>query len=225
MRLELSDAVVMFDLDGTLIDTAGDLAAAMNHALTAAGRETVDAGEVRNLVGRGARAMLIRGFERTGGVPDDAEIDAAFTRFLEYYVVHIADSSRPFPGAVAAIDDLRGRGAKIAICTNKPESPARRLIEALDLSARFDAIVGVDSAAAPKPDPAPVRRCLELTAAIRGVFIGDSDTDIRAAAAAGLPCLIGTFGYGPLTLREKATAAFGDYSALSELVRVALSSD
>ena len=221
MRPDLSDTVVIFDLDGTLVDTAGDLAAAMNHALIAAGRPAIDGGRVRPLVGHGARAMLVRGFDETGGRPPDEEMDRHLRVFLDHYMAHIADHSRPFPGVVEAIGALRAAGAKTAICTNKREAPARLLIETLGLSSLFDAVVGMDSAAAAKPDPAPVLRCLALTGARRGAFVGDSDTDIRAAAAAGLPCFIATFGYGPLTLAGEA-AAFDRYEVLTALICGAL---
>lgn len=222
MRPDLSDCAIIFDLDGTLVDTAGDLAAAMNVALAAAGRPAIAGARVRNLVGHGARAMLVRGFEETGGAPPEAEIDAHLDIMLAHYFAHIADHSRPFPGALDAIGELRGRGAKTAICTNKREAPARLLIATLGLAPLFDAIVGMDSAAAPKPDPAPVRLCLSQTGARRAAFVGDSDTDIRAAAAAGLPSFIATFGYGPLTLGAHSTGLFDDYASLTRLIDEAL---
>ncbi len=222
MRADLTGVTVIFDLDGTLIDTADDLAAAMNHALSLAGRPTVPGGRVRHLVGHGARAMLARGFEESGPAPSGADMDPHLAAFLDHYLAHIADLSRPFAGMVEAADTLRAAGAKLAICTNKREAPARQLIETLGLSALFETIVGMDTASAPKPDAAPVKLCLERTAAVRGVFVGDSDTDIRAAAAAGLPCLVADFGYGPLDLLDQASARFDDYKALPGLVAAAL---
>ncbi|MEE2690830.1 MAG: HAD-IA family hydrolase [Pseudomonadota bacterium] len=222
MRANLNGVAVVFDLDGTLIDTAGDLAAAMNHALREAGRPVVPGERVRHLVGHGARAMLLRGFEESGAAPPPEEMDRHLTAFLDYYLAHIADRSRPFAGAVEAIGAMREAGASMTICTNKREAPARLLIEALGLSALFDAIVGMDTASAPKPDAAPVRLCLERARADRGVFVGDSDTDIKAAAAAGLPCLVANFGYGPLSLADQAFGRFDDYRALPQLVAAAL---
>lgn len=219
---DLSGAAVIFDLDGTLIDTAGDLAAAMNHALTREGLAPLALEEVRHLIGHGALAMLRRGFEAHGAAPACEEMDRHIEVFLDHYVAHIADLSRPFPGAVEAIEALREAGAKIAICTNKREALSRRLIETLGLAGLFDAIVGMDTASAPKPDPAPVRLCLELTGAARAVFVGDSDTDIKAAAAAGLPCLVATFGYGPRLAGAEAFAHFDAYQSLPVLVRKAL---
>jgi phosphoglycolate phosphatase len=195
MRRPLDGVCVLFDLDGTFCDTAGDLAAAMNHALAAAGHAQVPLARVRHLVGNGARAMLIRGLAEVGApAPTDAALDAHVVVFLEYYMDHIADMSRPFPGAIGAIEAMKADGAAIAICTNKREKWARALIAALDLTQHFAAIVGADTTGFAKPDPRPVRRCLELTSARKGVFIGDSDTDIKAADAAGLPCLAALFG-------------------------------
>ena len=222
MRAEFDGVVVIFDLDGTLVDTAADLAAAMNHALAAAGRKAVPPGEVRHLVGHGAKAMLRHGFEATGAIPDEAGLDAALKTFLDYYLAHIADLSRPFPGAVEALGELARNGATLAVCTNKREAPARLLIETLGLDALFKTIVGMDTTAAAKPDPLPVNQCLEESGASRGVFVGDSDTDVKAAAAASMPCLFAEFGYGPSTLADRAFARFSAYEALPDLVREAL---
>lgn len=222
MRSDLSDTVIIFDLDGTLVDTAGDLAAAMNYALQQAGRPPVEAGRVRHLVGHGARAMLLKGFQETGQTPAPEAMDRHVAVFLGYYLDHIADHSRPFEGAVEAIEKMLRAGAKAAICTNKREAPARLLIDTLGLSGLFSAIVGMDTTMAAKPDPAPVRLAIEQTSARRGVFIGDSDTDIRAAAATGIPCFVSTFGYGPVTLASEAAGLFDHYSELTGLIDKAL---
>lgn len=220
MRRPLEGVCVLFDLDGTLCDTAGDLAASMNHALVAAGHAEVPLARVRHLVGHGARAMLTGGLAEAGApIPTEAELDVHVAAFLAHYLDHIADLSRPFPGAIDAIENMKADGAAIAICTNKREIPARALIEALDLTHLFGAIVGADTAGAAKPDPRPVRRCLELTSSGKGVFIGDSDTDIRAASAAGLPCLAALFGYGPLDLCDQALALFSNFEEAPALVR------
>lgn len=218
MHADLSAYAVLFDLDGTLIDTAGDLGAAMNHALLAAGRPAVATAEVRHLVGHGARAMLAEGFRRSGATPKDSDMDGHVAVFLNHYLAHIADHSQPFPGAVEAIERLKAAGAKIAICTNKREGPARLLVETLALQALFDAIVGMDTIGIAKPDPAPLRHCLSLCERRKGIFVCDSDTDIRAGAAAGMPVLAATFGYGPLTLAASAYARFSDYVSLPGLI-------
>ncbi len=218
MGQPLAGVCVLFDLDGTLVDTAADLAAAMNHALEAAGAPQVAPADVRHLVGHGARAMLREGFARGGLAPDEAALNSYVDVFLDYYLAHIADNSRPFPGAVAAIEELRGAGARIAVCTNKREAPARALLSALSLDCLIDAIVGGDTAGAPKPDPAPVRLCLERTACKTGFFVGDSDTDIKAAEAGGMPCLLALFGYGPIDLSARAALQFEDFASLPEAI-------
>lgn len=219
MAEDLRGAALLFDLDGTLVDTVEDLAAAMNHALVEAGFSPVPGQEVRHLVGHGARRMLQRGFQISAGRDAlDAEIDAGMKAFLAYYEANIAVHSRPFNGAVATIEAFLARGAQAAICTNKREGLARVLIEALGLDPLFTAIVGADTTSAAKPDPAPVRLCLDRTKATRAVFIGDSDTDILAAKAAHLPSLIADFGYGPLSLAEEATALFSSYRDAHKLI-------
>lgn len=223
MAARLSGAAVLFDLDGTLVDTAADLAASMNQALAGCGLAPVPAGEVRNLVGHGARRMLMRGYEVAAGrAANEKELDAALARFLTHYETNIAVASRPFAGVIEMIEGLRVDGARIAICTNKREAMARLLIKKLGFAPLFDTIVGADTAVAPKPDAAPVLLCMTRLSVERGIFIGDSDTDIKAAAAAGIPCLVADFGYGPLKLAHQATAVFSDYGAAADLVRVAL---
>lgn len=215
MKTNLSGRCVMFDLDGTLADTADDLAAAMNAALEADGLAPAPADAVRHLVGHGARAMLTRGYEIAAGeAADDPTLDRALKLFLEHYEANIAVHTRPYDGAVSLLDALRAAGAATAICTNKRERLATVLIAALGLSDRFDVIVGADTAAAPKPDAAPLRHCLAATGAQRGVLIGDSDTDIRAGLAAGAPVFAATFGYGPLALIEQAAGRFAAYAEL-----------
>ncbi|MEX0644036.1 MAG: HAD-IA family hydrolase, partial [Parvularculaceae bacterium] len=150
------------------------------------------------------------------------EMDSHLGVFHDHYLAHIADLSRPFPDAVGVIKELRRAGAKTVICTNKREASSRLLIGKLGLDDLFEAIVGMDTAGAPKPDPAPVRLCLERAGVARGVFIGDSDTDVKAAKAAGLPVLIAEFGYGPVTLARDAFATFNSFRALPALIRKAL---
>ncbi len=220
MAGKLTGATVIFDLDGTLVDTAADLAVSMNVALAGDGYGPVPPADVRHLVGYGARRMLMHGYEVAAGCKaTEATLDGALHRFLTHYEQNIAIHSRPFAGAVEMIEALRADGARTAICTNKREAMAVLLIDTLGLSPLFDAIVGADTASAPKPDAAPVQLCLQRTAAKRAVFIGDSDTDIKAAEAADIPCLVVDFGYGPLTLQDKAAGIFSDYRAASSLIK------
>jgi len=187
---------IVFDLDGTLVDTGPDLTASLNHALGAIGRPPVAAATVRHLVGYGARALIARGLALSGG-GDTATVDAALPRFLEYYAAHICDASRPFDGAAAALDRLAASGVRLAICTNKPVALSRALIAALGWSARFAANLGGDSLAVRKPDPAHV---LATIAAAGGdpasaAFVGDSIVDVAAARAARIPVIAVSFGF------------------------------
>ena len=220
MQASLVGVAAIFDLDGTLIDTAADLAASMNFVLQHAGREPVPLDRVRHLVGHGARAMLDRGFRENGGAAP-VDLDPYVALFLEHYLQHIADQSRPFPGAIETLDRLQAAGAVIAICTNKREAWARALFDALGLTPRFAAIIGADTVGVAKPDARPVLAALQQSRAERGVFVGDSDTDIRAAHAAGMPCLAALFGYGPLDLAHEAHALFSSYEEVPALIRQA----
>jgi phosphoglycolate phosphatase len=185
---------VAFDLDGTLADTAPDLAAALNHALGHLGRPPVPPEDVRHLVGHGARALLHKGLEATGGATT-ALVDAGFPVFLAHYEANICVGTRAFPGLQQALDRLAGDGVRLAICTNKLEGLARQLVDALGWRDLFPVIVGGDTLAVRKPDP----RCLtEAIARVGGsvaAYVGDSITDTDTARAAAIPCVAVTFGF------------------------------
>ena len=158
----LKDATIVFDLDGTLVDTAPDLTNALNHALTRRGQAPVSAATVRSLVGLGASVMIEEGLRRAGATDD---LDAMLAEFLIHYEANIAAESRPFPGAVAALERLAAAGARLAVCTNKREYLSRRLLQELGLDGYFGAIAGRDTFPVAKPDPghltgaiAPCRR-------------------------------------------------------------------
>lgn len=185
---------IIFDLDGTLVDTADDLAAALNHALERLGRPTVRPAQVRQLVGRGARALLERGLELDGGATE-GEVDAGLADFLRFYTDNLAVHSRPFDGVVAALDQLAAEGYRLAICTNKPERMARALVEQLGLAERFEALLGGDSLPYRKPDPRHLTETLHLAGGQRGIFIGDSTVDAETAHNAGVPLVLVSFGY------------------------------
>jgi phosphoglycolate phosphatase len=186
--------IVIFDLDGTLVDTAADLTGALNHALVDLGRQPLTQQTVRGMVGHGARTLLRRGLAATGDA-SDALVDAAMPIFLDYYGRHIADHSTPFPGVEQALTALTADGVTLAICTNKPEALARQLIAALGWDTHFAVIIGGDTLATRKPDPAPVREAVARAGGGRAVFVGDSISDTDAARAAGLPCVALTFGF------------------------------
>lgn len=206
--------IVIFDLDGTLIDTAPDLTAALNYVMTSLDLPTVAEDSVRHMVGHGARALLRRGLTASGAEPSDADIEALMPRFLDYYGAHVADKSRPFPGLDEMLDTLDAMGARYAICTNKPEKLAVDLIAALGLSPRFPAIVGADTLPVRKPDPKPFLHAVALLGGTweRAVMVGDSETDVKTARAAGAPVILVSFGYTPTP-----AAALGGDAVIDDL--------
>ena len=186
--------VVVFDLDGTLVDSSADLAAALNHVLARLGRPTADAATVRRLVGRGARVLIREGLALTGA-SSERLVDENYPVFIDYYAAHIRDGTRPYPGVEAMLDELGERGARPAICTNKPERLTHLLIDALGWRGRFEAIVGADTLPVRKPDPAVLHHACALLGVERALMIGDSANDALAARAAGIPVLLVTYGY------------------------------
>ena len=208
---------IVFDLDGTLADTAPDLAAVLNHVLTRLGRGTVPAESVRHLVGHGARALLRRGLAATGE-SNEALVEAAFPLYMEHYSANICRGTRVYPGIEAALDDLAARGVALAVCTNKMESLSLKLLDALGWSNRFQALVGGDSVSARKPDPAPLREAIARAGGGRAAFVGDSIVDADTARAAGLPFVAVSFGFSDRPATELGADAVID--GFEELVPV-----
>lgn len=185
---------IIFDLDGTLVDTADDLTASLNHALVALGREPVPPRDVRAMVGHGARRLLERGLSASGRC-DDELVEQGLPLFLDYYAANIMAYSRPFEGVEATLDSLADRGFKLAVCTNKPAALTKRLIEALGWQDRFTAVLGADSRPWRKPDPRHLIDTLAAAGGERAIFVGDSGTDADTALAAGVPLVLVSFGY------------------------------
>ena len=202
--------VVVFDLDGTLADTALDLAASLNHALVALDRAPVTVDQVRRMVGHGARALMTKGLAATG-IVNDALVDRGFALLLDYYAAHIADHSKPYAGVEAALDALEKDGVRLAICTNKPEARTHALIEAFGWQGRFAGVVGGDTLPQCKPDPAPVHETIRRAGGGRAAFVGDSISDTGAARAAGLPCVALTFGYSDRPADQLGATALIDH--------------
>jgi phosphoglycolate phosphatase len=202
----LKGATIAFDLDGTLVDTAPDLVGTLNLLLAQEGLTPLALAEARPMIGRGARALIQRGFDAAGAYLTDANLTRLFDRFIDHYRAHIADESRPFPGCVSALEDLKSAGAKLAVCTNKRTDLSMELIGALGLTDRFDAIVGPDLAGAQKPDPRHLRAAVERAGGdIRyAVMVGDASTDADAARAAGTPLVLVSFGYTETPVRDLA---------------------
>jgi phosphoglycolate phosphatase len=194
---------ILFDLDGTLVDTAPDLAGALNYVLALEGRPPIDPVSVRALVGDGARVLIERGMAATGAPATPAQLEQRFDDFIRYYGVHIADASQAFPEVPEVVGAL-AKQARLAVCTNKPEMLSNRLLSALGLAPPFQAVVGGDSLPVRKPHPGHVLGTLERLgiAPSDAVMIGDSRNDVVSAQAAGLPVVVVSFGYTTVPPRE-----------------------
>lgn len=200
----MSQPTVVFDLDGTLVDTAPDLIDTLNVVFAREGLPPVPYEAARTMIGGGARRMIERGLTLDGRAFAAAEIDRLFADFIAHYGEHVADRSRPFPGLDAALDQLAARGCHFAVCTNKLEWLSRRLLDALGMSARFEAICGQDTFAIQKPNPEILRRTIAQAGgdSARAVMVGDSGTDIDTARAAGIPVVAVDFGYTETPVAE-----------------------
>jgi phosphoglycolate phosphatase len=206
---------MLLDLDGTLVDSVPDLAAAMNRSLTAQKLAPLSRDEVRGFIGDGAKALVDRGFAARGRVADAAILDA----FVLDYGARAAVETRAYPGVPEGLAALRARGWTLAVCTNKPEAPARALLAALGLDGFFAAVGGGDSFPVRKPDPGHLLATLHAAGGMpeRCVMVGDHHNDILAAIGAGVPGIWASYGYG--THVEGATttlAQFTDLPALAE---------
>lgn len=215
-----SGATLVFDLDGTLVDTAPDLIRALNAVLREESIPLPDADGIRHLVGHGARALLERGAAHAGVLLEGSRLDRLTERFITHYRADIALLSRPFPGAPAALDTLAQAGATLAVCTNKRTDLSIELLEALGLRSQFRAIVGADAVAHRKPDPEHLLETISRVGGTRSraIMIGDTDSDILAARAAKIPSIAVRFGYTQYVDALRADAILEDYSALSGLI-------
>jgi len=189
----------LFDLDGTLVDTAPDINAALNHALQRHGYTGVDEAITRHWVGHGARVLIRQALQnqQAAAAISDTNTDALLTDFIRYYEEHIADNSKPYPGVIDALKQLRRRGAKLAVVTNKLTTLSEQVLDALELTRYFESIVCGDSTDNPKPaaDPA-LLACRELSVPVtRVLFVGDSATDVDCARAAGCDVVCVPDGY------------------------------
>ena len=193
----MAPLTVVFDLDGTLVDTAPDLIEALNVVFTREGLPPIAYAAARNMIGGGARRMIESGLKLEGRPMSGGAVDRMLADFVSHYADHIADRSQPFPGLDAALDHLAARECRFAVCTNKLEGLSRLLLEALGLTRRFEAICGQDTFGMQKPDPEMLRRTIHAAGGQlqRAVMVGDSGTDIATARAAGIPVVAVDFGY------------------------------
>ncbi len=193
----MKNKTVVFDLDGTFIDTAPDIIDSLNHCLQHAGMAPADEHDIANYVGHGGRVMIARAFEVQKRELAESLHDKLLELFLEHYRANIPGRSVPFEGAVDALSQLRNAGFRTAICTNKFESLSVALIDALGLRINFDAICGSDTYPFRKPDPRHLTKTIEAAggATACALMVGDSQTDINTAKAAGIPVVAVDFGY------------------------------
>ncbi|SDH47780.1 phosphoglycolate phosphatase [Roseospirillum parvum] len=190
-------STVVFDLDGTLVDSAPDLHAAVNQVLGGGlGRPPLPIEAIRGMVGQGARRLIEQALEATGG-PAEPGLDAWTERFLDIYGADPARLTTVWPGVIDQLDRLARQGVKLAVCTNKPEAASHTLLKALGLAGYFGAVVGGDTLAVRKPDPAPLLAAIERVGGdpADAVLIGDSAHDVATARAAGVPVIAVSFGY------------------------------
>ncbi len=194
------NACVIFDLDGTLVDTAPGLALTMNVLLESRGRRPLSLERIRPHITHGTKHLMQFAMKATGAAASEDEIDRLHDEFLPHYRAHMGRSSILFDGAAAALDALANDGCRLGVCTNRFEESAIRLLDEMGIGQRFSTVVGQDTIGIAKPDPAPL---LETLRRMDGhlessVFIGDTDLDIAAANAAGMPVIAASFGYGGL---------------------------
>ncbi len=208
---------IVFDLDGTLIDTAPDLIDTFNVVFARDGLPPVPYETARNLIGGGAKGMIARGLAAEGRDVTAAKFEQMFADFIAHYSVYIADRSRPFPGLIEALDELSGCGYRFAVCTNKLERLSVLLLQTLALAGRFEAICGQDTFGIQKPDPEILRRTVAAAGGrlSDAIMIGDSNTDIRTARAAGIPIVAVEFGYS-----ERPVAEFGPDRIISQFAQL-----
>lgn len=204
MTKTLEGWTILFDLDGTLVHTAPDLLASLDHVLASEGLGAVPMTEVHAMIGRGANAMIRQGMLFNGVDPDDYNFDILWDRFIAYYSANIADHSFPFEGVVETLQALKEWGATLAVCTNKPQGLSDTLLKALELDSFFAAVIGSDSVLDMKPHGDHILLTINAADGMphKSIMIGDSQTDKKAARNAGLPFIFVPFGYETASLED-----------------------
>ena len=193
----MTRATILFDLDGTLADTAGDLCETTNVVLAAHGRRRIPQARIRHLVGGGARLLLERGFAETGEPASEALLDQTLDEFIAYYSAHIADHTKLWPGIEALLTRLTDADVGLAVCTNKVEHLSHQLLARLDIDKFFPVVIGGDTLPVKKPDPEHLFEAIRQLGGepAASIMVGDSEADINAAKNARVPSICVSFGY------------------------------
>ena len=211
---------LIFDLDGTLADTAPDLLGATNAVLAAQGRALLDLGHLRHMVGFGAKALIAQAMEASGAPVTESQMPPLVDIFIAHYTAHIADNSRLFPGVTETLVRLKIGGARLAVLTNKPQTLTDLLLPELALDGLFAAVYGAGRKAYTKPDPRIFNDVVEDCGGGPAVMIGDSITDLNTARAAGAPCILMSYGFTPVPARELgADLVLDDFAQLPDALR------
>jgi len=213
MPLDLTDITIVFDLDGTLVDTAPDLAAATNHVLGLLGLSPISVTRLHPFIGHGSKAMIDAGLRLHDVTVTPDELTRLHDQFLAFYAANVAVGSRPFEGVATLLDELGLAGARLAVCTNKVEHLSKLLLAKLGLAAKFAAIAGRDTFSVFKPAPGHLIGAIAMAGGQvdRAVMVGDSEVDIATAAAAKVPSIAVTFGYTPRPVAEFSPDALIDH--------------
>ena len=211
---------LIFDLDGTLADTSPDLLGATNAVLAARGRPLLDLGHLRHMVGFGARALIHQAMAASGAPAEEEDMSALVEIFLAHYRDHIADGTRLFPRVAETLEDLKARGARLGVLTNKPQELTDPLLPMLGLEGIFAAVYGAGRKPYTKPDPRIFHDVVAESGGGPAVMIGDSMTDLQTARAAGAPCILMSYGFTPVPASELgADIVLDDFGSLPEAVR------
>ena len=213
---------IVFDLDGTLVDTAPDLIDTLNVVLAREGLPGMPFDAARPMIGGGARGLIERALAAEGRTEAKADADRMFAAFIEHYAAHIADRSRAFPELEPTLDHLAALGHRLAVCTNKLEWLSTRLLNTLNLADRFAAICGQDTFGVQKPDPQVLRRTILRAGGdpAHAIMVGDSGTDVRTARAANVPVIAVDFGYTEVPIAAlRPDRIIGSYKELPAAIR------
>ena len=214
----MKNPLVIFDLDGTLVDTAPDLITALNHTIVAEGLTAVGYEDITHLVGQGAKMMIQRAYHLQGLTLDEDAVEPLLARFIEFYLAEMPGDSKPYPGVIAAMERLSAAGYRLAVCTNKIEQLALPLVEKLGLSGHFALITGGDTFEVRKPHAGHILGTIERAGGDpqQSVMIGDSINDILAARNAGIPSVAVSFGYSDVPVEElQASTVIHAYEQLT----------